>query len=88
MGECAICNDYARTSYTFEIGYYTPGELLGALWSEDSSDNKEIEVPENTALDALIEETDTVTAPLLSEETEMLPVAEPVVLDTAIQLAC
>ena len=71
----------------FEIGYYTPSELLGALWSEDSTVDKAIVVPENLVLDALIEETDTVTTPLLSEETEMLPVAEPVVLDTAIQLS-
>ena len=71
----------------FEIGYYTPSELLGALWSEDSTVDKAIVVPENLVLDALIEETDTVTAPLLYEETEMLPVAEPVVLDTAIQLS-
>jgi len=70
----------------FEIGYYTPEELLGTLWSEDSTADNAIAVPENSVLDALIEETDTVTAPLLSEETEMLPVAEPVVLDTAIQL--
>ena len=70
----------------FEIGYYTPEELLGTLWSEDSAADNAIAVPENSVLDALIEETDTVTAPLLSEETEMLPVAEPVVLDTAIQL--
>ena len=69
----------------FEIGYYTPEELLGTLWSEDSTADNAIAVPENSVLDALIEETDTVTAPLLSEETEMLPVAEPVVLDTAIQ---
>ena len=69
----------------FEIGYYTPKELLGTLWSEDSTADNAIAVPENSVLDALIEETDTVTAPLLSEETEMLPVAEPVVLDTAIQ---
>lgn len=70
----------------FEIGYYTPEELLGTLWSEDSTADNAIAVPENSVLDALIEETDTVTVPLLSEETEMLPVAEPVVLDTAIQL--
>ena len=70
----------------FEMGYYTPDELLGALWSEDSTADNTIAVPENSILDALIEETDTVTAPLLSKETEMLPVTEPVVLDTAIQL--
>ena len=70
----------------FEIGYYTTSELLGTLWSVDSTADKAIAVPENPGLDALIEETDTATAPLLSEETQILPVAVPVVLDTAIQL--
>ena len=70
----------------FEIGYYTPGELLGTLWSEDSTADKAIAVPENPVLDALIEEADTVTAPLLSEETEILPVAEQDGLDTAKQM--
>ena len=41
----------------FEIGYYTPSELLGTLWSEDSTVDKAIVVPENLVLDALIEET-------------------------------
>ena len=70
----------------FELGYYTPGELLGVLWQEDDSTKATLTTPKNAVLDALIEETDTFATPLLSEETELLPVVEPIILDTAIQL--
>lgn len=70
----------------FELGYYTPRELLGVLWQEDDSTKATRTTPKNAVLDALIEEADTFATPLLSEETELLPVVEPVILDTAIQL--
>ena len=38
----------------FEIGYYTPDELLDTLWSDDDSTKSSVPVPENAALDALI----------------------------------
>lgn len=70
----------------FEIGYYTPGELLGTLWSDKDSTTSVVPVPENAVLDALIEATDSAVAPLLSGASKLLPVQQVAVLDTAIQL--
>jgi len=70
----------------FEMGYYSPAELLGTLWT--ASDSSEIVnvAPENEALDLLIQEADTAIEPLLSGASKLLPVEKQVVLDTAIQL--
>jgi len=70
----------------FEIGYYTPDELLGTLWSDDDSTKSSVPVPENAVLDALIEATDSAVAPLLSGASDLLPVTKVADLDTAIQV--
>ena len=70
----------------FEMGYYSPAELLGTLWTASDSSGIVNVAPENEALDLLIQEADTAIEPLLSGASKLLPVEKQVVLDTAIQL--
>ena len=69
----------------FEMGYYSPAELLGTLWTASDSSGIVNVAPENEALDLLIQEADTAIEPLLSGASKLLPVEKQVVLDTAIQ---
>ena len=74
-----------------ELSYYSPSELFGPLWS--GSDSVVVEVKENEALDALINEGDSVSEiPVDSASTQVVPptnlvVKEAAPRDTTIQVA-